>query len=124
MTPLKIRTFILPKILTAVFVIALFVCALAYIMFQARFLINGPQLTITDPLPSIQNERQITLTGTASNVTEIYLNGRPIVTDENGTFSEKVVLENGYTIVRIDAIDLYGRATYIEQPFVYQPSII
>lgn len=124
MAPLKIQTFILPKILTAVFVMVLFGCALTYIIFQARFLINGPQLALTDPLPTVQNERQITLTGTATNVTAIYLNGRPIVTDENGAFAEKVVLENGYSIVRIDAVDLYGRATYIETPFVYQPNVI
>lgn len=104
----------------------LIVCAaiglLAYIGFQARFLIEGPRLALADHLATVQRERQITLSGTARNITEITVNGRPIVTDETGAFAEPIVLENGYTLVRIEVRDRYGRTAAVERPFVYSPA--
>ena len=47
------------------------------------------------------------------------MNGRPIVTSETGVFREPIVLENGYTIMRIEARDRFGRITFLERPFVY-----
>lgn len=93
----------------------------AYVVFQARFIISGPQIKITDSLSVIQNERQITLIGTAENITRITLNGRNIVTDQAGHFSEQIVLENGYNIVSIEAHDRYGRIKVLEREFVYTP---
>lgn len=93
----------------------------AYVIFQARYIIRGPQLTLTNELPIVQNERQITLAGTAENITEITLNGREIVTDQDGHFREQIVLENGYNIVSITAHDRYGRARILTKEFVYTP---
>lgn len=120
MSPIKIRHFIIPRILKIVAIAVICIALVYYVLFQARFLIGGPQVALTDTPETVQTERQIVITGTASNITAIYLNGRPIVTNEQGFFSEKVVLENGYSIVRIDAADRYGRTTSIEKPFIYQ----
>lgn len=97
---------------------------LAYITFQARFLIEGPQIILTEEPPRVENVRTITLTGTAKNIAEISLNGRQIFTDERGHFEEAVVLENGYTIVTIAAVDRYGRHTSVVRPFIYIPASI
>ncbi len=120
MSPVNLKTFILPKLLSIFAGLILLSAASWYFLFQARYLISGPQITLLNKPDAVQNERQITLRGLASNITEIYLNGRAIVTNEDGVFSENVVLENGYTIVRIDAVDLYGRETHEEWPFVYK----
>ncbi|MDA8596989.1 hypothetical protein N9L26_01490 [Candidatus Pacebacteria bacterium] len=93
----------------------------AYVVFQARVFIAGPQVSLTSDLNTIQTDRQITMKGLAENITEISINGREIVTDEAGNFSESIVLENGYTIVRIDAYDRYGRQTTLTREFVYTP---
>ena len=115
------QSFIMPKILTAVLVLLLLCVAAWYFLVQARYIISGPQITLLNKPDTVQSERQIMLRGLAKNITAIYLNGRPIVTNEEGLFSENVILENGYTIVRIDAVDLYGRHTHVEWPFVYNP---
>ena len=122
MTPLRIQSFLVPKIITSAFVVVLSILALLYILFQARLLISGPQIVLTDVPGNVQHERLITLSGTASNITAIQLNGRPIVTDEQGAFFEHIILENGYTIVRITAQDRYGREAAITESFVYSPS--
>lgn len=99
---------------------ALAVSAMAvYMLFQARFIIQGPRVTLTNEPGIIQHERQITLEGVALNITAISINGRPIVTSEEGVFREPLVLENGYTVMRIDARDRFGRTTSIERSFVY-----
>lgn len=105
----------------------LFVCLLltaTYIGFQARFLLIGPQIALTEEVQMQQNVRQITLTGTASNISRLWLNGRPIFTDRNGTFAAAVILENGYTVATLTAEDRYGRTTTLTRPFVYTPASI
>ena len=121
MKPLQTHSPLLPRLLRGLVVVVLIAGALYYVLFQARFLIGGPQIELSAAPATVQSERQVTLTGTASNITAIYLNGRPIVTDESGTFNESVVLQNGYNRIRIDAEDRYGRTTFVEQPFVYSP---
>lgn len=93
-----------------------------YVFFQARFLIAGPQIALAEEAPIHNNERVITLSGSAFNITHLWLNDRPIFTDENGQFKEALVLENGYTIATLRAKDRYGRETRVERPYVYTPA--
>lgn len=96
----------------------------AYTLFQARFLIAGPEITLTETIPSIQTERLVTLIGTAQNITKLTLNDREIYTDRAGHFQEALVLENGYTIATLKAEDRYGRRETLIQPFVYTPALV
>jgi len=94
---------------------------IGYVLFQARFIIVGPIIIVTSDLPIKQNERTVTLTGTAQNITHLWLNERPIFTDEAGNFKEALVLENGYTVATLKAKDRFGRETLVEQVFVFTP---
>jgi len=94
----------------------------AYVLFQARFLIIGPQLVLTEEATTVVSERQITLAGSAFNISRLWLNDRPIYTDARGNFKEALVLENGYTVTTVRAEDRYGRETTIERSFVYLPA--
>lgn len=96
--------------------------ALGYVIFQARYLIIGPQIILTDKHPLLSNERQIFLSGTAFNISHLWLNDRQIYTDVEGNFKEALVLENGYTVATLRAEDRYGRETRVSQPFVYIPA--
>jgi hypothetical protein len=91
----------------------------AYVLFQARFMIEGPQITITSSNVASENGRLVTLEGTAQNIVRISLNGRQIYTDKYGNFKETVVLENGYTLSTLQAEDRYGRVTTETKEFVY-----
>lgn len=92
---------------------------IGFITFQARYLITGPQIFITTDLQGPQNTRAVELTGTAHNISRLWLNDRQIFTDNQGNFSEALVLENGYTIATLRAEDRYGRTTRVEYPLVY-----
>jgi hypothetical protein len=93
-----------------------------FILFQARFLVTGPQILLTKIPEGPQNERQITIAGTAHNISRLWLNDRPIYTDAEGNFKEEIVLENGYTIATLRAEDRYGRTTVVSRPLVYVPA--
>ena len=95
-----------------------------YVVYQARFLIGGPQLYLIDEPDSIQNSQLVYLRGKASNISTISLNGRQIFTDKTGYFNEALLLENGYTIATIQATDRYGRTQRIVKQFVYTPTSI
>lgn len=77
---------------------------------------------MTDAPDQLQNERQVFLSGTAYNISHLWLNDRPIYTDAKGNFKEALVLENGYTISTLRAEDRYGRETKVKKEFVYVPA--
>lgn len=110
---------------TALFVLSAFVLVLliiGYVTFQARFLIAGPQISLSEEPAIHHTTRVITLAGTAYNITHLWLNDRQIFTDEAGHFREALVLENGYTIATLKARDRFGRETRVERSFVYTPA--
>lgn len=95
-----------------------------YVMYQARFLLEGPKLYLIDEPDSVQNSQLVHLRGKASNISTINLNGRQIFTDRTGYFDEALLLENGYNIATIQATDRYGRTQRIVKQFVYTPTSI
>jgi hypothetical protein len=81
-----------------------------YILFQARFLILGPQVTILSPQNAAEvTEPLLTISGEARNISRISLNGRQIYTDEKGFWSEKLLLSPGTSIMTVKVVDRFGR---------------
>jgi hypothetical protein len=124
MTGIDTSTLTLRTIVRYALAIILVTVLIAYIIFQARFLIQGPTITLTNEPSSVENSHTVTLTGQARNIAKITLNDRPKFTDTSGYFSEALVLENGYTIATITATDRYGRETRVVRTFVYTPTSI
>ena len=81
-----------------------------YVLFQARFLILGPRVYIDSPSDAHEaTSPLITISGRGKNVAWIELNGRQIFTDENGFWSEKLLLSPGTSIMTVWAKDRFGR---------------
>ena len=93
----------------------------AYALFQARFLIEGPEIFLSQVPTTVQHQRVVTLEGQTANIVSLHLNGREIYTDKNGYFKEALVLENGYTVATLKARDRYGRTRQVKTSFVYVP---
>ncbi len=84
----------------------------SYGAFQARNLALGPVISISEPENgSVSSTTEITISGTAKNVTLMTLDGRQIFTDENGNWSEDIILSKGYNIVTIYGRDKFGKET-------------
>lgn len=81
-----------------------------YCVFQARYLVFGPAVWFTShadgetvPTP------RLTLEGQARNAAWITLNDRQIYTDEEGRWSEKLILAPGQSIMKALVRDRFGR---------------
>jgi Glucodextranase, domain B len=122
MSPLVIPTISIERTLKFWFIVLLGIVFVGYAGYQARNLIQGPSITLLGEFGSVQRERAVTLIGTAQNVVILRLNGREIHTDEQGRFEHTLTLENGYTIMTLEAEDRYGRKTDLTRSFIYKPN--
>lgn len=93
-----------------------------YVHFQARNLLQGPGVSLTGTYTTVQHDRIVTLNGSTSNIVKLTLDGREIHTNEQGVFTQTLVLENGYTIMELSAQDRFGRTTTLRKAFVYVPT--
>ena len=95
-----------------------------YSYYQARKLIDGPEIvidspkdgeTVTDPLIDIK--------GKATNIKDISLDDRPVFIDEQGNFDEKLLVQEGYTIITMKASDRFGETTQKSISLYYNPPL-
>ncbi len=94
-----------------------------YGLFQARNLIEGPVITLETPADgSLLTQSLVTIQGTARNATKIALNGKDILPDTNGRFSEELLLSEGYNIITVEAEDQFGKRTQQKLEVMYQQS--
>ena len=106
-TKKKMRISLEPKFIVVGLVTLMF---FSYVGFQGRFIIFGPELSIDTPRDGqVATTSIITLSGVARNVSWVSLNDRQIYTDENGVWQEKLIVQNGLSIMTLKARDRFGR---------------
>ncbi|OHB09647.1 MAG: hypothetical protein A3G05_00745 [Candidatus Zambryskibacteria bacterium RIFCSPLOWO2_12_FULL_45_14] len=92
--------------------IVLFVVLAVYALYQARALLVGPRVWITSPEDGERvSTPLIVMEGQSRNIAWISLNGRQIFTDEEGRWSEKLIVSEGTSIMTVEASDRFGRET-------------
>lgn len=84
-----------------------------YVLFQARFFIVGPTLTILEPTTTRYATSTLMVRGSVTHAVEIAVNDFPIDTDRAGNFSYELVIPEGYSILTVTARDRYGRTKSI-----------
>ena len=104
------------------FVFAFALVALVYLAFQARFIILGPKIEITNiENGAVVHEKLLALEGRAENVSWIKLNGQQIFTDEEGVWNEKLIVAEGRSIMTVEARDRFNRETKETVEVFYKP---
>lgn len=88
-----------------------------YVIFQARHIIDGPVIALTES-PYDGTTPTLILSGTTENIVSLSLNGRAIYTDDEGAWSELIVLPVGYTVITLTAEDRYGRVREVQREYV------
>jgi hypothetical protein len=95
---------------------------ITYVLWQSRIFLTGPVLTVTTAPPATATAASVELAGRAEHIVWITVNDRPIVTTPDGEFKEQVWLESGYTIIKLEAADRFGRRATLTYPVVPLPS--
>ena len=100
-----------------VFVTAIF----GYAFFQARNIVLGPVVEITNPMNGASVESSLVeITGKVKNISHINMNDNQIFTDDKGVFNEKLILSYGYNIITINARDRFGRVVKKKLELIYK----
>ncbi len=91
-------------------------CALAvllgYGLFEARKLIEGPQISIKSPSNGVATSSSaVVVSGIAENISFLTINDAPAYTDESGHFSVTLSPPPGYTVFTVRGVDRFGRRT-------------
>lgn len=83
---------------------------IAYVIFQGRYLIFGPQVHIDKPKNGTLVESGVVeILGRAINISYLSLNDRQIYIDTQNHFKEKLIAYKGRNIIKILGKDRFGR---------------
>jgi len=89
--------------------ISLFI--LGYSLYEARNLLEGPELTIINPEKThfSSTNSVLDISGNAQNILSLTVNSRPILITPQGDFADKLLLLSGYNRIAVIATDKFGR---------------
>jgi hypothetical protein len=90
-----------------------------FTLFQSQNLMRGPTIQIGTSTQGTSNEIAV-IEGEAENIAFLTFNDRQIYTDKNGAFREKVLLSEGYNIVKLAAKDKFGKIVERTIELVYE----
>ncbi|MEK7612579.1 MAG: hypothetical protein AAB449_00305 [Patescibacteria group bacterium] len=82
-----------------------------YGIFEARRLLEGPQIVLISPQNGSATSSAVWVTGTAHNISFLTVNDQHSYTDEGGTFRELLVPPPGVTVITVAGVDRFGRKT-------------
>jgi hypothetical protein len=89
---------------------AFVVIIVGYAVWRSLNYARGPSILVTEPLNgSTVSTSVIDVKGQALRVNTITLNGRPISVDQQGNFSETVIVFPGLNVLTIEAGDQFNR---------------
>jgi hypothetical protein len=107
--------------LRAIIISLFLICLFGYGAFEVWNYATGPEIVVSSPANGVAvSESLISIDGQGKNTQEITLNGRPIVVDEAGNFSEKILLSYGYNVLELRAEDRFGKMTEQQLQIVYK----
>ncbi len=96
--------------LSLVLMIGIFLIIGIYSYFKTAAILSGPEITVISPTTGSTYGKELAIIkGQADRIAKIYLNNRQIFTDDEGRFSEPLLLFAGYNILTLQAEDSFGR---------------
>ena len=83
---------------------------IGYSILKIKDFAIGPKVTLYSPTDGADAVSDlINIKGKAERISQIFINGRKIFTDETGNFDEPYLLASGYNLLEIMAKDQFGR---------------
>jgi hypothetical protein len=81
-----------------------------YSLLKIKNFVVGPEITLYSPQDGLSAKTDLVLIkGKAERISQIFINGRKVFTDEAGNFNEPYLLASGYNLLEIMANDQFGR---------------
>lgn len=107
---------VIPKIVRNILLLFGFLLLSYYLVFCLKISLSSPKVEIFFPPENlVTNEKNLEISGRASEKTQITINGQQILKDDSGAFSETVELKTGLNSITIFAKNPYGREQIIQR---------
>lgn len=109
------------KIVNTVLLVGFFLFIVIYTHSRTAFLSQGANLEVTNISDGeVVYEPTLTITGIALRATKLTINGRELVIDEQGNFTDTLIFAPGLNNVEIIAEDKYGKGDDLKYEILYQ----
>lgn len=93
-----------------ILVISLFVFIIFYGFAEYRAIIDGVKIKISGINDGLTYQSNILkISGSAYRAKELLINGSPTLTEVDGKFNADLVLQNGYNVVTVTAVDKFNK---------------
>lgn len=108
---------------TFIFIILIFVCFIAYIIFQYRYAFINPPLKINSPADrQVITASELKITGTTDPNSTIYINKTVATVDNSGNFTKTISVFPGNFVLDIKAINKFGKETQVRRVIEVKPA--
>ncbi len=109
--PIRFSNIIItPKFLVAFLVVFFVGLGFFYLYRELSIFISNPRLVITSPINNFSTEEKaIMVEGVTEKDAKLFINGQSTIVDENGKFSEVLILQSGLNTIKIKAINRFEK---------------
>lgn len=111
--PLKFSSLVItPKIIVAAIVIFFIGLGFFYLYRELNMFISSPRLVIQEPQNNfVTEENIIAIEGITEKDAKLFINNQQIIVDENGKFSENLVVQPGLNKITIKAVNRFDKSS-------------
>jgi cytoskeletal protein RodZ len=97
------------------FIAALLILAIGFMLYQFRFAVLNPPLTVESPKESSIASQQISVAGSTEPNATVSVNGQPATLDQQGKFTKTVAAFDGPLTIIVKAKSRFGKETTVER---------
>jgi cytoskeletal protein RodZ len=90
--------------------------AIIYIGIEIRSVLIPPYLSVNEPSSDMTVDgNSVVISGTSEIGAEVYINNQPILVDQNGSFTETLLLSSGLNVVEVSAKNKFDKVSKVER---------
>ncbi|MBX4191781.1 MAG: DUF4115 domain-containing protein, partial [Candidatus Doudnabacteria bacterium] len=92
------------------------IIAIVYIGIEIRSVLIPPYLSVNEPSADITVDgNSVVVSGTGEVGAEVYINSQPVLVDQNGEFTETLLLSPGLNVVEVSAKNKFDKVSKVER---------
>jgi cytoskeleton protein RodZ len=92
------------------------IIAIVYIGVEIRSVLVPPYLSVDEPSSDMTIEgNSVVISGTGEIGAEVYINNQPVLADQNGNFTETLLLSPGLNVVEVSAKNKFDKVSKVER---------
>lgn len=97
------------------------ISAMAYGLWEARAIIEGPSLSLSSPTQgAVSGNGFVTVSGDVARINALAINGLAVLPDANGHFTKTFVFPRGEDILQVTVTDQFGRSVTKRRDIISQ----